>query len=758
MSFSYFTSLNSLYLLKAVICTIGITVVSLPCAGSLYAQYVVLTGTVADATALEMPLPGATIITPFPGQGTASDQDGKFTLRVDTTMISTVEIRYIGYRQRSIELTSDLLETGDMGIIYLQRDPFTFTEVIITTSPSGRAANYQPSKAYNREQLQRMAASSFGNLLDGEPGVSMRSFGSSPARPVIRGLDGDRVLIVENGERMGDLAETAADHAITLDPLSVERIEVVRGPASLLYGSSALGGVINLFNNDIPDGWIHGISGSTALQGASVNNELAGSGRIVYGTGNGAFTSRLNYRTSANIRTPGERLSGTFNDQLGGSAGYTVRHGEKSHTGFSVAGFTNKYGLPDALDSPEEQIEIRMQRYSARGRGLYYSGGFFNRADIRFNASIYNHKEVELDFVPGGTYDEELELEFTSRSANTSMLFHHGDVHSLTEGAIGINAGYRELNVGGAEALTPDMRSFILAGLIFEELRITPVFSIQMGLRAEYQYLEALPNNDFEAPEQSRRTEWVASGSVGSNWKPAPNIEAGFQIARAYRLPRLEELYSNAPHLGAGAFEIGNPDLKNETGLGTDLFLRYRSRQFYLEAAVFYNYIRNFVTYTPTGQIHAPSGLPVFVYDATNAELLGGELNLAFRHRNVTLTGGLDYVHGNRKDSGREPLPFMPPLRGKMGADYVALTWFAGVNARMVSSQKRVAENEEATSGYFLLTLEGGIRITDDTRHSITFRIDNALNISYRDHLSRIEDRNNPMPARGATITYHYKF
>ncbi|TVQ11518.1 MAG: TonB-dependent receptor [Balneolaceae bacterium] len=758
MTLSHYTAPNSLHLLQAVIRTICILVVSLICTGPVYAQHVLLTGTVADASVPDMPLPGATIITTAAGQGTASDQHGKFTLRVDTTLIRAVEIRYIGYKPRSIELTSDLLETGYLGTIYLQRDPFTFTEVIITTSPSGRSANYQPAKAYNSEQLQRMAASSFGNLLDGEPGVSMRSFGSAPARPVIRGLDGDRVLIVENGERMGDMAETAADHAITLDPLSADRIEVVRGPASLLYGSSALGGVINLFNNDIPEGWIHGIGGSAALQGASVNNELAGFGRIVYGTGNGAFTSRLNYRTSANIRTPGERLSGTFNDQLGGSAGYTLRHGEDSHTGFSVAGFSNTYGLPDALDSPEEQIEIRMRRYSARGRGLYYSSGFFNRADIRFNASIYNHKEVELDFVPGGTYNEELELEFTSRSANTTMLFHHGDVHGRAEGAIGINAGYRELNVGGAEALTPDMRSFILAGLIFEELRITPVFSIQMGLRAEYQYLEALPNNDFDAPGQPRRTEWVASGSVGANWKPAPDFETGFQIARAYRLPRLEELYSNAPHLGAGAFEIGNPDLKNETGLGSDLFLRYRSRQLYLEAAVFYNYIRNFVTYTPTGQIHAPSGLPVFVYDATNAELFGGELNLAFRHNNITLTGGLDYVHGNRIDSDRKPLPFMPPLRSKIGADYDALTWFAAVNARMVSSQKRVAENEEATSGYILLTLEGGIRISDDTRHSITFRIDNALNRSYRDHLSRIEDRNKPMPGRGATITYNYKF
>jgi hypothetical protein len=156
-------------------------------------------------------------------------------------------------------------------------------EVVVTSSPTARGFRYQPDNVFTGEQLQRRADISFGEMLDGEPGISMRSMGPTPSRPVIRGLDGDRILILQNGERMGDLSETAAGHAISLDPLSANRVEVVRGPASLLYGSSAIGGVINLMTGDIPDAWDNGPSGVVSLQGASNNNMGAGFGTVYLG-------------------------------------------------------------------------------------------------------------------------------------------------------------------------------------------------------------------------------------------------------------------------------------------------------------------------------------------------------------------------------------------------------------------------------------------------------------------------------------------
>lgn len=720
------------------------------------AQIKNLTGLVVDGGPPVTPLPGAIIIIPGSGVHTTTDQYGRFTLSTDSTFSGVLEVRYIGYKKLQIDLKTITDPSGNLGLVYLERDPFTFEDVIITTSPSGRASNYQPARSYSQEHLQRMSSSSFGEMLNGEPGVHMRSFGSAPSRPVIRGLDGDRVLILENGERMGDLAETAADHAITLDPLSAGRIEVVRGPASLLYGSSALGGVINLFNDDIPDGWTDGISGSAALQGATVNNELAGFGRLVNGSGRGAFTSRLNYRTSGDIRTPDERLTGTYNDHLSGSAGYTYLHGQNSYTGFSLTGLTTTYGLPDALDIPEQLVEIRMQRHTLRGRGQYYLDGLFNRADLRLNANWYNHKEMDLTFVPGDTFRENLELEFLTRSANGTLLIHHGDRQNTLRGTIGLNAGYREMRVGGNEALTPDIRSFILAALLFEEYQISPAFNIQTGFRTEYHYMKPVSNRDFKVTDFPQRSTWVSSASAGINWRPTKLLEAGFQVARAYRLPRAEELYSDAPHLGAGAYETGNPDLKNEIGIGTDLFIRYRNEHLFGEAALFFNSIRYFVTYSPAGHIHEPSGLPVFTYISENAEIIGGEFNVALRSQKMTYALGLDYVHGSKTGNFREPLPFMPPLRVRIGISYETTHWFAGTSLKLAHRQNRVADGEDVTEGFAVLTIDGGIRITDDNRHLLTFRLGNALNTRYRDHLTRIEDRNKPMPGRGLTLTWRF--
>jgi iron complex outermembrane recepter protein len=728
------------------------------------AQTAVVTGTVVEAPAqgstAKTPLPGASVITTDAIAGTAADHNGRFFLPVNTRIHTTLRISYIGYTTRAVQLAGFTVQadTLDLGIITLEKGPLLFDDVIITTSPAGRSARYQPAMAYNSEQLQRLSATSFGEMLDGQPGVAMRSFGSAPARPVIRGLDGDRVLVVENGQRMGDLAETAADHAISLDPLSADRVEVVRGPASLLYGSSALGGVINLFNKDIPDSWATGSTGSASLQGASVNNELAGFGRFIYGNEATAYTARIGYRTSGDIRTPDERLAGTFNENLNGAAGFSFRHGPHSYTGISITGLGSSYGLPDALDQPGERIEIRLQRYTLRTAGHYHTTGFFNRVDFRSAANWYSHSEVEVELLPGGSFAEETDLGFKGRSLNSTLLLHHGEPGKWITGTLGLNAGVRYLGVSGDEALTPDMRSVNLAGLFYEEIDLSGRLSVQLGFRTEYQLTEALANNRFEAPENGRRSDWVSSGSAGFNWKPSRFVETGFQVARAYRMPRIEERYSDSAHPGAGAYEIGDPALKNEIGLGSDLFIRYRTGNFEAEVALFHNTIRNFVVYAPTGEIHEPSALPVFIYEAANARLFGGELSMTGRFGDFLVRTGLDYVQGDRTGRNSEPLPFIPPLRSSLYTGYDNGKWFAGAEARVISRQNRVASEEEPTPGYILLNLEGGIRMTQTPHHTITARLGNALNTSYRDHLTRIEDRNKPMPGRGLTVTYRYLF
>jgi len=208
-----------------------------------------LSGKIISSTSGE-PITGATILVEELNRGTATDTDGHFIIRNLEEGTYTLVVRAVGFTEKKIRVT---IPTEGIAI-ELKPDIIRPDDVIITASPVGKDIHYQSAQAFNVRELQDMQSSSFGEMLDGQPGIAMRSFGPAPSRPVIRGFDGDRLLILENGERMGDLSNTAHDHNISLDPLVAERVEVVRGPASLLYGSSALGGVVNIITSDIPRG------------------------------------------------------------------------------------------------------------------------------------------------------------------------------------------------------------------------------------------------------------------------------------------------------------------------------------------------------------------------------------------------------------------------------------------------------------------------------------------------------------------------
>ncbi len=291
-----------------------------------------LRGEVIDAQSGD-PIPGATVQIRELESGTAADPDGQFEFANIASGSYTLAVSSVGFR--SVNVTVNHPE-DEFVSIELRSLIMVADDVIVTASPVGRDIQYQSAQAFNIQNLQDRQASSFGEMLDGEPGIAMRSFGPAPARPVIRGFDGDRLLILENGERMGDLSNTAHDHNISLDPLVAERVEVVRGPASLLYGSSALGGVVNIITSDIPREWSRGSSGTVALEGSSMNDGVGSFSRYQYGGEKWAATGRFSYRGADDLRTPAGRLPVTFIQNFEGSAGFGYRN-DRFSGGFSVS-------------------------------------------------------------------------------------------------------------------------------------------------------------------------------------------------------------------------------------------------------------------------------------------------------------------------------------------------------------------------------------------------------------------------------------
>ncbi len=704
-------------------------------------------------SATNEPIPGASVLIEELNRGAATDADGQFEIPGIPAGTYTLVVRSVGYETIQLEYNHP---TDELLTIELRTGMVRGEDVIVTSSPIGRNIQYQPAQALNAEMLQQKAAPSLGEMLDGSPGVTTRSFGSAPARPVIRGFDGDRVLVMQNGERMGDLSGTAVDHAVALDPLAMDRVEVVRGPASLLYGSSAIGGVVNMFSNDMPREWEKGTSSTVASHVATVNKMGAGLVRTQFGSDNFAATGRMIYRNGGDLMTPEGRLPDTAINNLsyGGGLGY---RSETFESGLAFSGMDYTYGLPEAIDDLNESIEIRMNRYNIQSISTLKMERFFDNAELRIHYSDYGHDEFGIERLQVGLIEEELEISFDQQTISSSLVLRHRPVGSF-EGALGFSFNRSRIAVGGLDALTPDAEGYFMAGYIYEEIGLSDDFTLKSGMRMEWKETFVNTNELFQdASDFKDRSDLIFSGALGLNYSPSVHWTAGIQLARAYRTPTIEELYSFAPHAAAGSFDIGDPTLQNEFSIGTDAFIEYKDDRLQTQLSLFANRIDNFVDFAPTGETHQPSGLPFFEYVSKDAILYGFELssNIAFSD---VLSGavGFDYVRGHEHTGEQQNLTFMPPFRTHLQLMYDNGTIWAGPRLRIVNKQEKVAPNEDPTPGYLLIGTDAGYRFGHG--FTLSLRLDNLLNERYRDHLSRVENRDAPMPGRNLNAMVRWEF
>jgi iron complex outermembrane recepter protein len=681
-----------------------------------------------------VPVRGALVTTGGGGRVVLTCGAGRFQFHGVPEGPVVLRVETMGYR--SVERRVEVVDRSAVLIIELEPDPIAMRALVATATPLRGGVRYQAAKALDAEALQRRSAQSLGQILDGEPGVSMRSMGPAPARPVIRGLDGDRILVLANGQRMGDFLATGPDHAVAMDPLTTDRVEVVRGPASLLYGSSALGGVVNLLREDIPRSWTPGTVGGERWAG----------------------TGRLSFQRSGDMRAPGTeegRLVGTHSRRLSGAAGLGFS-GDRSRGGFSLDFLSHDFGIPEEIDDPDEEIEIRSSRQRLAGEMDWRRDGFLDQIELRMAATRFFQQEVEMEWEPVGSYEEGVEHELTRQVLGAVLTAAHGSLGPIGQGAVGLSLLAQGLAATGDDEFHPAARSFSAAAFLFEEVPVSRRIRLQAGARFETEWLEARPNEKF--PDvRNERTAFTVSGSMGAHFRPAEGLEVGAQLARAHRAPLVEERYAHGPHLGAGRYEIGDPDLPNEIGHGLDLFARYGAEGVVVELTGFINRIDNFIITRATGE--EMSGLPVHIHEADAAELVGGEASLDLRALpGLTLRSTADMVRGSRRDAERTPLPYMPPVRAMLEAEYDGGTWWLGGRGRTAAAQNRVA-HEDPTDGYTVFDLQAGLRPLGGTAgHTVVLRVENLLDTVYRDHLSRVEERRYPMPGRNISLSYRWRF
>ena len=687
--------------------------------------------------------------------GTITDASGHYILTNIPIGEHTLIVSGLGFETKAIDFSIQAKQTIEIDVEVVPTD-INLDAIVITSSPTASGFRYQPDMSYMGEELQKRSEISFGEMLNNSPGVAMRSMGSTPARPVIRGMDGDRILVLENGERMGDISETSADHSIALDPLAASRVEVIRGPASLLYGSSALGGVINIMTTDIPDRWDEGSRGVFSLQGATMNGMGAGFGRYTYGDETWAATGRVAYRQSSDITTPDGVIHGTSMSNLDAAAGYGFKSKNKSG-GLSFSLANQVYEIPEHIEIPEEGVEIQMQRLALQGRMNIERKGFFDKAQVRFNATRMNQQEVEYEWIDGDR-DDEVELEYEKYSLSSTATIQHKPFSFFDRGAVGINLHAHNMDVRGEDAYTPGEVRVNLGAFTFQEIPLSNKMRLQAGLRIDFQHTSAIFGDDTPFAN-GKRNALNYTGSLGFNHRPIEGLEVGGQFARSHRNPSVEELYANGVHLGAGVYEIGNINLKDEVGQGGDFFIRWTNEILEVELASFVNVFRNYIIFEPTGNFDPESGYPIFQYSGDEARLMGAELSAKLRPFNGFEIGlGSDFVDGRRITNGKEYLPFIPPFRITASVEYDFKAGWIGANMVSAAKQDRVAPDEEETDGYTIIGLSAGYRLSKYGRHILILRVDNLLNQRYRDHLSRIEDRNFPMPGRNISLAYRWFF
>jgi iron complex outermembrane receptor protein len=727
---------------------------------------VVLSGRLLNSYSGEA-IPGATVQIEELRRQTTSGPDGAFSFDGVPPGTYHLSVRSPGYSSRRTEVTVSAVPGNP---IDLRVDPELHFEEVVSVAADARSQfeTYQPTSVLSGQELAKQLEMSLGATLENQAGLASRSFGPAPARPVIRGLDGDRVLILQDGQRMGDLSSQSGDHGVTTNPAAARRIEVVRGPATLLYGANAIGGLVNVITEDIPTRSVEGATGTFSFDLGSAAGEAAGAADVQAGNGTVALHLGGGGRRSGNVGTPEGEVVNSQSRGGFGNLGLSWT-GAKGYFGGSYGYDDTKYGIP-VVEGGILQLTPRRHAFSIRGGAQDLSGAIDS---VRGTLSVrrYKHDELEGDEVGTAFRNDTTELE---------VMGSHRAVGRL-KGSFGAWALDRAFDAQGAEALSPAVDQRGLAAFAYEELT-WPHVTVQFGGRID--------RATFEPAGEPMREYTNGSGSFGLLLRPAAaddRLTIAASLARAARNPALEELFFFGLHHGNFAIELGNPDLESEQALGVDLSLRWRSGRASGEVTYFRNDVTNFIFRRELTHDEFEAREEDFAARFPNRELVGHEEHegedageeedLAFvdftgadavlqgveAHADLQLTArlyaelGADLVRGTLQTTG-VPLPRMPPFRVRGGLRYQYNALQLGGEVLGTGAQNRVSGAETQTDGFALLKAYASYSFgRGRTTNTITARVDNVADQLYRNHLSLIKNLV-PEMGRNFKLLYNVRF
>ncbi len=666
------------------------------------------------------------------------------------------------------------MDDGDVAEVIVTGAPFAVSLDTITTSVT----------VVGRDQLDVAAPGGLGDLLAGQPGLRSTFFGPGASRPVIRGLSGPRVLVLQNGVGLIDASALSPDHAVASDPGEASRIEVLRGPSTLAYGGSGIGGVVNIIDDHIPDHLPDGgIDGRISASASSVDEGRAVSFGLHAASGPVVFSIDGVSRRAEDYEVPGAPVS----SRLAAAEGLTVdpartvrntdlrldAYGlgvsfvtDEGYVGLAVKHTDTLYGVPYAqitapIDPDDEgpvAIDLRQTRFDFRSDVPFRLGPFATmRSSIGF--ADYEHAEILRNTGESGT-------RFLSKGVEGRIEFVQREIGPL-KGAFGVQGLSRHFDSIGDEASIPKTDIEEIGAFTLQRLDYGG-WGVDAGLRVDRRDLDAaLAGRAASAPAAAYGLDWIGadnapsftnvSASVGAFVKPTDGQFYALTVARNARAPTEGELYSDGPHPGTGAFEIGDPDLDSEAVLSVEATGRWTYDRFRAEGHLWYASYDGYIDQVPTGDVE--DGLPVFRFTQSNASFYGFELEGTYDlwtdgGYKLSAQLGADFVRGDT-DTG-------VPARIPPWATTGKLIWESGLidanlEVRYVAEQTRVAVGELPTDGYTMVNLYGALKPFRDPNLRLFAEVRNATNELAREHVSFLKDIA-PLPGRSFRAGVAFRF
>ncbi len=648
-------------------------------------------------------------------------------------------------------------------------------EITVTGVPRDRAAGElaQSVTVVASDELDRVRAATLGETLANQLGVSSSQFGAGASRPIIRGLAGARVLMLEDGIDTMDAATLSDDHAVTIEPLAADQIEIFRGPTALLYGSGAVGGVVNTVTTRIPSrAPEEALEGAFEVRGDSVAEARSGAVRLDGGGSRFAWHLDTGRRVSDDYEIPGFARGGAnFAGAEAGEAFGILPNsaaesesaafgaswlGDNGFMGVGLNAFDTLYGIPGHVHEeerlpgeppPEEgvvRIDLAQRRVDLRG-GWENLSGAIESVNARLGINSYEHVELEGDTV--GT-------RFTNDATELRVELLHASVGRWS-GAFGVQLAEREFAAVGDEAFVPPVDTSTTGVFMVEQLDLA---SWEVSLGGRLESVEHTPSNGLPRFDGSAAS--LSFGSVRPFGAGGLSFVATFALSE--RLPVAEELYSDGPHLATAVVQIGDASLREETAQHLDVGIRGQLPSGDWSVTAFRTRYDDFIYLADTGGIDPSHGLPISVYRQAEADFSGIEAELFVPllegdRTEVDMRLFADYVRGELASG--ESLPRLPPLRYGARFEYHDERLLVGLEAAQYADQDEIAPFEEETPGYLLMNADVRWRLLGVSSMELELFL-NASNLGdeeARKHTSFVKDVA-PLPGRNYALGVRSRF